>query len=183
MIKNIFFYLFIKLILIFSFHAYAETGNLCDKFYDSIRKNNSNLGLYYAPVYEQEYPMFGFQLNQTYDELLGKWIYSRDDNNNISIFNTNYYSNSSEKLKKDDTIISLNKIEVSQLSDEISRISSRTQFNVINVLDGSFTNKSFQIGANADQNVSLSISNVGASSLGIGSSVPFIDFSTNSIAS
>ena len=59
--------------------------------------------------------------------------------------------------------------EVSQLSDEISRISSTTQFNGINVLDGSFTNKSFQIGANADQNVSLSISNVGASSLGIGS--------------
>ena len=44
-----------------------------------------------------------------------------------------------------------------------------TQFNGINVLDGSFTNKSFQIGANADQNVSLSISNVGASSLRIGS--------------
>ena len=60
--------------------------------------------------------------------------------------------------------------EVAQLSDEISRIASTTQFNGINVLDGSFTNKTFQIGANANQNVSLSISNVGASSLGIGSS-------------
>ena len=60
--------------------------------------------------------------------------------------------------------------EVSQLSDEISRIASTTQFNGVNVLDGSFSNKSFQIGANANQNVSLSISDVGASSLGIGSS-------------
>ena len=60
--------------------------------------------------------------------------------------------------------------EVSQLSDEISRIASTTQFNGINVLDGSFSDKSFQIGANSNQTVSLSIANVGASSLGIGSS-------------
>ena len=38
------------------------------------------------------------------------------------------------------------------------------------MLDGSFTNKTFQIGANANQNVSLSIADVGAGSLGIGSS-------------
>ena len=60
--------------------------------------------------------------------------------------------------------------EVAQLSDEISRIATTTQFNGINVLDGSFTNKTFQIGANANQNVSLSIADVGAGSLGIGSS-------------
>ena len=65
--------------------------------------------------------------------------------------------------------------EVAQLSDEITRISSTTQFNGINVLDGSFSGKSFQIGANANQSVNLSIANVGAASLGIGS--------TNSITS
>ena len=59
--------------------------------------------------------------------------------------------------------------EVAQLSDEITRISQTTQFNGQNVLDGSYTNKAFQIGANASQTVALSISNVGASSLGIGS--------------
>ena len=58
--------------------------------------------------------------------------------------------------------------EVAQLSDEITRISSTTQFNGINVLDGSFSGKSFQIGANANQSVNLSIANVGAASLGIG---------------
>ena len=56
--------------------------------------------------------------------------------------------------------------EVAQLSDEISRIASTTQFNGINVLDGSFANKTFQIGANANQSVNLSIADVGAGSLG-----------------
>ncbi len=60
--------------------------------------------------------------------------------------------------------------EVAQLSDEITRISETTQFNGINVLDGSFTGKTFQIGANANQSVSLDIANVAASSLGIGAS-------------
>ena len=65
-----------------------------------------------------------------------------------------------------------------QLSDEITRISQTTQFNGQNVLDGSYTNKAFQIGANASQTVALSISNVGASSLGIGSSTSTSSSST-----
>ena len=60
--------------------------------------------------------------------------------------------------------------EVAQLSDEITRISETTQFNGVNVLDGSYAGKTFQIGANANQSVSLDIANVGASSLGIGAS-------------
>ena len=67
--------------------------------------------------------------------------------------------------------------EVAQLSDEISRIASTTQFNGINVLDGSFANKTFQIGANSNQGVSIDIANVAASSVGIGAS------STSSISS
>lgn len=60
--------------------------------------------------------------------------------------------------------------EVAQLSEEITRISETTQFNGVNVLDGSFTGKTFQIGANANQSVNIDISNVAASSLGIGAS-------------
>ena len=48
--------------------------------------------------------------------------------------------------------------EVAQLSDEITRISETTQFNGINVLDGSFTGKTFQIGSNSNQSVSLDLS-------------------------
>ena len=67
--------------------------------------------------------------------------------------------------------------EVAQLSDEITRISETTQFNGVNVLDGSYAGKTFQIGANANQSVTLDIANVAASSLGIGAS------STSSVSS
>ncbi|MDC0461691.1 flagellin [Alphaproteobacteria bacterium] len=60
--------------------------------------------------------------------------------------------------------------EVSQLAEEITRISSTTQFNGQNILDGSYQDKYFQIGANASQNVGLSIANLAADSLGIGTS-------------
>jgi len=60
--------------------------------------------------------------------------------------------------------------EVSQLAEEITRISETTEFNGQNILDGSYTDKHFQIGANASQNVGLSIANLAASSLGIGTS-------------
>src|SRR5690606_21554311 len=41
--------------------------------------------------------------------------------------------------------------EVTQLLDEINRIATTTQFNGMELLDGSFTDKVFHIGANADQ--------------------------------
>ena len=60
--------------------------------------------------------------------------------------------------------------EVSQLSDEINRIATTTQFNSINVLDGGFTGKSFQIGANAGQTIGMDIGDMRASALGVASS-------------
>ena len=56
--------------------------------------------------------------------------------------------------------------EVEQLQDEINRISSTTQFNTMNLLDGTF-NTSFQIGANANQNMSVSIGAMDTASLGL----------------
>lgn len=47
--------------------------------------------------------------------------------------------------------------EVQQLVGEIQRVSSATQFNGLNLLDGSFSNAQFQIGANANQTISVSI--------------------------
>ena len=58
--------------------------------------------------------------------------------------------------------------EVEQLADEISRIAQTTQFNGVNVLDGTYQNKFFQIGANANQNVGISIGDIGSSALGLG---------------
>ncbi|MDX3904131.1 MAG: flagellin [Pigmentiphaga sp.] len=62
--------------------------------------------------------------------------------------------------------------EVSQLTAEIDRVSRDTSFNGINLLDGSFTSKSFQVGANAGQRISIdSIINANSASLGTSYSV------------
>ena len=61
--------------------------------------------------------------------------------------------------------------EVSQLSSEIDRISNTTQFNGMNLLDGSYANKKFQIGANQDQIIGMSIGRMNSNTLGVGSSV------------
>jgi flagellin len=50
--------------------------------------------------------------------------------------------------------------EMNELIDEIDRIAEQTQFNEQNLLDGSFTDKKFHIGANYDQDITLSISNM-----------------------
>jgi len=57
--------------------------------------------------------------------------------------------------------------EVSQRVAEISRVGSQTQFNGLNLLDGSFTAQSFQVGANANQTIDISsIGDARASALG-----------------
>ena len=59
-------------------------------------------------------------------------------------------------------------LEVSQLQSEIDRVASQTQFNGISLLDGSFTAKAFQIGANAGQTITISsIASARAGVLGI----------------
>jgi flagellin len=64
--------------------------------------------------------------------------------------------------------------EITQLSKEIDRISSQTEFNTQKLLDNSFATKQFQIGANKGQTITVSISgmsstNLGVDSLGVGS--------------
>jgi flagellin len=45
--------------------------------------------------------------------------------------------------------------EVGQLASEIDRVATQTQFNGTNLLDGSFTAQSFQVGANAGQTIAV----------------------------
>ena len=57
--------------------------------------------------------------------------------------------------------------EVAQLQSEVQRVATQTQFNGTNLLDGSFTSKSFQVGANAGQSINVnSIANVQTANLG-----------------
>ena len=57
--------------------------------------------------------------------------------------------------------------EVDQLTSEINRIQSTTQFNTMNLLDGSFTGKNLQVGSLSGQKIDIAISNMNASSLGV----------------
>lgn len=50
--------------------------------------------------------------------------------------------------------------EVTQLQTEIKRVGSTTQFNKMNILDGTFITKKLQVGANANQTISVSISSL-----------------------
>jgi flagellin len=58
-------------------------------------------------------------------------------------------------------------LEIDQLTSEIDRISSTTQFNTMNLLDGSFTGKNLQVGALAGQSIGIDISSMSASALGV----------------
>jgi len=59
--------------------------------------------------------------------------------------------------------------EVQQLKSEIDRVSSSTSFNGIKLIDGSFTNQSFQVGANVGETIPIS-SLVDAQSSSLGTS-------------
>lgn len=57
--------------------------------------------------------------------------------------------------------------EVTQLIAEVDRVGVQTQFNGLNLLDGTFTAQQFQVGANANQTITISgISSARASALG-----------------
>lgn len=58
-------------------------------------------------------------------------------------------------------------LEVSQLIEEIDRVSSQTKFNGTTLLDGSFTSQAFQVGANAGETVTIaSIASAATSAIG-----------------
>ena len=50
--------------------------------------------------------------------------------------------------------------EVAQLQTEIRRVADTTQFNKQNILNGDFTGKNIQVGANANELISISITDV-----------------------
>ena len=58
--------------------------------------------------------------------------------------------------------------ELSQLTSELDRIYSTTQFNTMNLLDGDFTGKKLQVGSLSGQVINVSINSMKASALGIG---------------
>jgi flagellin len=76
----------------------------------------------------------------------------------------------------DATSLQANQGEIEALRAELDRISEQTQFGTKTILDGAAAGKdfSFQVGANADQNVSINIKGVSSGDLGLAA----IDVST-----
>jgi len=70
------------------------------------------------------------------------------------------------------------KAELDQLSSEIDRVSSTTQFNTMNLLDGNFTGKLLQVGALSGQTIGISIGSMSAATLGVNA----LDVTTNANA-
>jgi len=59
--------------------------------------------------------------------------------------------------------------EINALASEITRIADNTEFNTQNLLGGTFSGKTFHIGANSGQSITLSISTMNADALSVNS--------------
>lgn len=68
--------------------------------------------------------------------------------------------------------------EIKQLSNEIEDISTKTEFNKQKLLDGSFKDKSLQVGANEGQTMGVSIDSMSAKKLGLGHKVETAEVAT-----
>jgi flagellin len=97
-------------------------------------------------------------LSQTSEGALGEYGNILQRIRELSVQSANATNSSSDRA-------ALNG-EAQQLLQELTRISTQTQFNGQNVLDGSFSAAQFQVGANANQTISVSIGNASTSALG-----------------
>jgi flagellin len=101
----------------------------------------------------------GISLAQTAEGALGGITDSIQRLRELAIQSANATNSSSDRASL--------QAEAVQLTAEITRVASQTQFNGLNLLDGSFTSQAFQVGANANQTISVtSISDSRATALG-----------------
>lgn len=101
----------------------------------------------------------GISLAQTAEGALGEVTNNLQRLRELAVQSANATNTSSDRASLD--------AEAAQLTAEITRVGSQTQFNGLNLLDGSFSNKDFQVGANANQTISISqIADARATGLG-----------------
>lgn len=101
----------------------------------------------------------GISLSQTAEGALGEIGNNLQRIRELAVQSANATNSSSDRASL--------QAEAAQLSAEVSRVASQTQFNGLNLLDGSFLNQSFQVGANANQTINISsIADARATALG-----------------
>lgn len=59
------------------------------------------------------------------------------------------------------------KEELTALTSEVTRIADQTEFNTMKLLDGKFSNKNLQVGANNAQKIQFSIASMNATAIGV----------------
>ena len=101
----------------------------------------------------------GISLAQTAEGALGKVGDMLQRMRELAVQSANASNNTSDRTAL--------QAEVGQLRQEIDRVAKTTSFNGTKLLDGSFTNATFQVGANAGESISVqSTADVRAESLG-----------------
>ncbi len=101
----------------------------------------------------------GISLSQTAEGALGEIGNNLQRIRELAVQSSNATNSASDRAAL--------QAEASQLISEISRVAGQTQFNGTNLLDGSFQNQSFQVGANAGQSIDITkINDARASALG-----------------
>ncbi|MHB1374211.1 MAG: flagellin N-terminal helical domain-containing protein [Thauera sp.] len=101
----------------------------------------------------------GISLAQTAEGALGEIGTNLQRMRELAIQSANATNSASDRATID--------AEVQQLVAEINRVSGQTQFNGLNLLDGSFAGQQFQVGANANQTITVSsVLDARAASLG-----------------
>lgn len=101
----------------------------------------------------------GISLSQTAEGALGEIGNNLQRIRELAVQSANATNSASDRASL--------QAEAAQLSAEVTRVASQTQFNGLNLLDGSFLNQSFQVGANANQTINIaSIGDARATALG-----------------
>nr|MBP7953703.1 flagellin [Nitrosomonas sp.] len=90
----------------------------------------------------------GISLSQTAEGALGEIGNNLQRIRELAVQSANATNSASDRASL--------QAEAAQLTAEITRVASQTQFNGTNLLDGSFLNQSFQVGANANQTINIS---------------------------
>jgi flagellin len=102
----------------------------------------------------------GISLAQTAEGALGEITTSLQRLRELAVQSANATNTASDRASLQQ--------EASQLLSEIDRVSGQTEFNGLKLLDGSFKEQSFQIGANAGQTISVTMRSAQAKNLGTG---------------
>ena len=101
----------------------------------------------------------GISLAQTAEGALGEVVNNLQRIRDLAVQSANATNSNSDREAL--------QAEVTQLVSEIDRVATQTEFNGLKIVDGSFTAKAFQVGANAGQTITVdSIASARSSDLG-----------------